>query len=152
MKKAKLLLFSVSPLIIVYLLHYTIYNFDWYGRILSIISILFCVYWYYVGYKSYDYAKTIKESLLLGNCFAIVSIVLILFQLLVLKRFSFSIIGLALQMFFLPMVRASSWVENIILFFTPFRISEVNFVISFILMMGIYYAGYKKIYNREKRI
>ena len=147
-----MLLYSASPLIIGYLLNYAIYKFDWYGTILSIISILFCVYWYYVGYKSYDYSKTIKESLLLGNCFAIVSIVLILFQLLVLKRFSFSIIGSAPQMFFLPMIRVSSWVENIVLFFTPYRISTVNFVISFILMMGIYYAGYKKIYNREKRI
>ena len=74
MKKLKLLAFSISPFIIGRLIDLAIYNLDWYGKILSIISILFCIYWYFVGYKSYDYAKSMKESILLGNCFSIISI------------------------------------------------------------------------------
>ena len=93
MKKLKLLAFSISPFIISHLISVAVYNLDWYGGIISIISILFCIYWYFVGYKSYDYVKSMKESILLGNSFSIISISLDLFQSLILGRYLFNIIG-----------------------------------------------------------
>ncbi|NMB08544.1 MAG: hypothetical protein GX981_09185 [Tissierellia bacterium] len=93
MKKLKLLAFSISPFIISHLISVAVYNLDWYGGIISIISILFCIYWYFVGYKSYDYVKSMKESILLGNCFSIISISLDLFQSLILGGYLFNIIG-----------------------------------------------------------
>lgn len=144
MKKLKLLAFSISPFIIGRLIDLAIYNLDWYGKILSIISILFCIYWYFVGYKSYDYAKSMKESILLGNCFSIISIALALFQSLILGRFLLNIIGSFPQYFFLPMMRVSSWIDRILLFFIPFTSMTILSVISFILMIIIYYAGYRK--------
>lgn len=119
-------------------------RFDWYGIEISIFSILFVVYWFFVGYKSYDYVDTSKESMLLGNSFAIISIGLILGQIIFLGGHSFNIIGLLPQIFYMPMVRVSSWVEKIVLFFTRTRYSTVTFIFSFILMMLIYYAGYNK--------
>lgn len=144
MKRVKLLLFAISPLLIGYLIHGAIMRFDWYGIEISIFSILFVVYWFFVGYKSYDYVDTSKESMLLGNSFAIISIGLILGQIIFLGGHSFNIIGLLPQIFYMPMVRVSSWVEKIVLFFTRTRYSTVTFIFSFILMMLIYYAGYNK--------
>ncbi len=143
-KKFKLLLFAISPLLIGYLIHRAIMGFGWYGIEISIISILFVAYWFFVGYKSYDYVDTGKESILLGNSFAIISIVLILGQIIFLGGHSFNIIGLLPQIFYMPMVRVSSWVERIVLFFIRTRSSTGNLIFSFVLMILIYYAGYKK--------
>lgn len=150
MKKLKLLAFSVSPFVIGYLVNLLIYNFDWYGRIISVISILFCLYWYFVGYKSYDYVKSMKISILLGNCFSIINIILILFQSLVLGRFMPNIIGVYPQHFFLPMIRVSSWVDRIVLFFIPVTSMTIIFIISFILMMILYYIGYKRRFKSQR--
>ena len=119
-------------------------SFGWYGISISIISILFVVYWFFVGYKSHDYVDSIKESILLGNSFAIISIVLILGQIIFTGGHSFNIMGILPQFFYMPMVRVSSWVERIVLFFIRTRSSTGNFIFSFILMILIYYAGYKK--------
>ncbi len=51
--KLKLLLFAFSPVIISKLFSHVL----WVGMEISFLSILFCIYWYYVGYKSYDYIE-----------------------------------------------------------------------------------------------
>lgn len=149
MNRLKLLIFSVSPYIIGYLLSYTMLKFNWYGTIISVISILFCVYWFFVGYKSYDYVKSTKESILLGNCFGIASIILIMLQKVVLGSFMPNIIGYGSQNFFLPIIRVSSWIEGNLLFFLSTHYMDITFIVSFLLMMIIYYAGY---WSRVKRI
>lgn len=149
MNRLKLLLFSVSPYIIGYLLSYAMLKFDWYGKIISIISILFCVYWFFVGYKSYDYVKSTKESILLGNCFGIVSIILIMLQKVVLGSFMPNIIGYGSQNFFLPIISVSSWIEGNLLFFLSTHYMDITFIVSFLLTMVIYYAGY---WSRLKRL
>lgn len=144
MKKFKLLLFAISPLLIGYLIDRGIMGFGWYGLEISIISVLFVIYWFFVGYKSYDYVETRKESILLGNSFAIISILLILGQVIFLKRFVFGLIGILPQFFYMPMIRVSSWVERFLLFFIRTRHSTTMFIFSFVLMILIYYAGYNK--------
>ena len=124
-------------------------RFGWYGIEVSIISVLFVVYWFFVGYKSFDYVESAKESVLLGNSFAIISIVLILGQVIFLGGHSFNIIGILPQFFYMPMVRVSSWVERIVSFFTRTRYSTVNFIFSFVLMIVIYCAGYNKRSRKE---
>lgn len=144
MKRLKLLAFSISPFIIGHLISLSIYNLNWYGRIISIISILFCIYWYFLGYKSYDYAKSMKESILLGHCFSIIGLCLDLFQSQVLGRYLSNIIGLFPQHFFLPMARVSLWIDRTLLFFIPVTSFTILSIISFILMIIIYYAGYRR--------
>lgn len=75
----KLLLLSATPFIIGYLLNFAMIKFNWYGRIVLIISLIFSVYWFWIGCKSYDYVKTVKESILIGNSFVIISLIFILF-------------------------------------------------------------------------
>lgn len=142
MKRLKLLFFSLSPFVIGYLLNYAMMKYDWYGTIISIIGILFCTYWFFVGYKSYDYVKTTRESILLGNCFAIISIISIIFQVVFMGRFMLNVVGTAPQMFYLPIIRVSSWVEIILLFFITNLDMIFTFILSFVLMIGIYYTGY----------
>lgn len=150
MNKFKLLLFSASPFAIGYMINYAILNFNWYGKGISLISILFAAYWFFVGYKSYDYVKSTKESILLGNSFAIISIILLLFQRIFLQRYSFGILGFAPQMFYLPMLRLSTWMQRVFLFFIRTTSGTTIFTISFILMMLIYYIGYNKNLKKHK--
>lgn len=149
MNRLKLMLFSVSPYMIGYLLSYAMLKFNWYGTIISVISILFCVYWFFVGYKSYDYVKSTKESILLGNCFGIVSIILIMLQKVILGSFMPNIIGHGSQNFFLPIISVSSWIEGNLLFFLSTHYMDITFIVSFLLTMVIYYAGY---WSRLKRL
>lgn len=144
MKKLKLLLFAVSPFIIGYILNYLMIKFNWYGLIISIISIAFCVYWFFVGYKSYDYTKTKKESILLGNSFAILSIIVFMFQTLVMER-----IGFAPQMFYLPVLRVSSWIQRILLFFISTHSMWITLILSCLLMIIIYCAGYSMKFKKR---
>lgn len=142
MKKLRLLFFSPSPFVIGYLLNYAMVKYDWYGTIISIIGILFCTYWFFLGYKSYDYVKTTRESILLGNCFAIISIILIIFQVVFMGQFMLNVVGSAPQMFYLPIIRVSSWLEENLLFFISIHDMVFTFIVSFVLMIGIYYTGY----------
>lgn len=153
MKKLKLLLLAITPFLIGSLLSRAIVKFDWYGTIVSIISIVFCLYWFFVGYKSYDYVETKIESIFLGNSFAIVSIVLVLYQSLIRKAFYFNIVGTASQHFFMPMVRVGSWVNSILwIFFRHTNNFAVIGMISFVLMILIYCSGYHvaKVFNEGK--
>lgn len=142
MKHFKVLLLSFTPFIIGYSFDYALKAFDWYGMIVFIISILFSIYWFYIGYKSYDFIKISFQSILLGNCFAIFSILLIFLQILFIGRFLPNIIGIAPQMFYLPLLPLASKIENILLFFIPVHSMLATFTLSFLLMIIIYYAGY----------
>lgn len=140
----KLLLLGTSPFFIGKLLEYAIMDLNWYGMRLSIISIIFCIYWFVIGYKSYDFGKSMKESILLGNGFATICFFLVLFQQVILGRYMLNFIGHVSQIFFLPMIRISTWVYRIpTLFIRMTMYSTIGFVIiSYFLMIGIYYFGY----------
>jgi len=142
MNKLKLLFLGILPFVIGRLLDYAMMKYDWYGAIISIIGLMFFVYWFFVGYKSYDYVETAKESILVGNSFAIISIILILFQNLILKRFMPNILGILPQMFYLPTVGVIGILERTLLFFISTHYMWMSFTLSFMLMLVVYYAGY----------
>lgn len=142
MNRFKLLLLSATPFIIGYLLNFAMIKFNWYGMIVSIISLMFFVYWFWIGYKSYDYVKTVKESILIGNSFAIISLISILFQRHIHRIFMSDIVVFAPQMFYLPMVRLTSWIQRTLLFFISTHYMISTFVFSCILMIALYYIGY----------
>ncbi len=145
MNKLKLFLISISPFIIGKLFSYLTLEFEFIGVELSILSILFCVYWFYMGYKSHDYGKSAKESILLGNGFAMICILLIVIQKGFMGRYMFNVIGLTPQTFYLPMIRVSSWIDSLIHLFISFTSRSIFIsTISLILMMTIFYLGYKK--------
>ena len=147
--KLKLLLFAFSPVIISKLFSHVL----WVGMEISFLSILFCIYWYYVGYKSYDYSESVRESILLGNSFAILSIILMLFQIAIMDGYMFNIIGTIPQIFYLPMVRVSSWINSFILLFVRYTTNSLIIdIISFVLMIILYSSGYHlaKTFNEGK--
>lgn len=144
MNKLKLFLFSISPFVIGYLLNYLITKLNWYGIRIFIFSIIFVLYWYFIGYKSYDYVKNIKQSILIGNSFAIVSIILVLIQEIILKRYMLNIIGFLSQMYYLPVIGLISVILRKILFFVSIQYMWYTYILSFALMIFIYYKGYIK--------
>ncbi len=144
MNKLKLFLFSISPFVIGYLLNYLITKLNWYGIKIFIFSIIFVLYWYFIGYKSYYYVKNIKQSILIGNSFAIVSIILVLIQEIILKRYMLNIIGFLSQMYYLPVIGLISVILRKILFFVSIQYMWYTYILSFALMIFIYYRGYIK--------
>jgi hypothetical protein len=136
----KLLLFAFSPYLIGYMVNYALMN--WYGMISMFLGILFLIYWYYVGYKSYDYVQNKMKSLLIGNSFVIINIILILVQEIILKEYMLNIIGLSSQMFYLAPIGITTILGRIIFFFTSSYKGWYFHILSFILMIIVYYAGY----------
>ncbi|MBP1926524.1 membrane-associated HD superfamily phosphohydrolase [Sedimentibacter acidaminivorans] len=144
MNKLKLFLFSISPFVIGYLLNYLITKLNWYGIRIFIFSIVFVLYWFFIGYKSYDYVENMKQSILIGNSFAIVSIILVLIQEIILKRYLINIIGFLSQMYYLPIMGLISVILRKILFFASIQYMWYTYILSFALMIFIYYKGYIK--------
>lgn len=150
MKRLKLLFYAISPLIIGYLLNATITKFNWGGNEFFMVSILFFVYWFFAGYLSTQDAKSAIESVLIGNSFAMVSIILILIQSLILKSDLPNIIGTAPQMFYLPTLSLATKIEGVLLFFiTPHTVWQIC-IFAFILMIAVYYAGYSAKLKKHK--
>jgi hypothetical protein len=115
---------------------------NWNGMISMVLGILFLIYWYYVGYKSYDYVQNKTKSILIGNSFVIINIILILVQEVILKEYMLNIIGLSSQMFYLAPIGITTILGRIIFFFTSIYKGWYFHILSFILMVTVYYAGY----------
>lgn len=142
MKKLKLLFLAFTPFIIGELLGYAMGKFDWYGGIITAISILFFAYWFFIGHISANYTKSSRESILIGNSFAITALVLVLFQELVLKRYMSNVVGVVSQMFYLPALRVAVIIQNTITFFMTTHYIWITYILEFILMLAAYYKGY----------
>ncbi|HHY11358.1 MAG TPA: hypothetical protein GX529_01890 [Firmicutes bacterium] len=141
MNKPQMWIVAISPFVFGYLLNYVMLEFNWYGAIITFISALFYLYWFFAGRMSANWTKSRKESILVGNSFAILSYVLLMFQV-VSGNFFSGIMGIAPQMFYLPALRLAAQVENILLFFHPTRYLWSIYSVAFMLMIAVYYAGY----------
>ena len=103
--KIKLLGYAVSPLIIGNIVNLLITKLGWYGFSLTIISILFCCYWIFIGYKIAGYSNTYIESALIVNSLAIMCYVTVLMSEMLQGSFVANMIRVQAQIFFLPMLR-----------------------------------------------
>jgi hypothetical protein len=142
MKKVKLLTLSFSPFLIGFLLNLAIMRYNFYGNIALGIGFLFYFYWFWVGYKSHDYTNSLKESILIGNSFAIICVLLVIFQIVVLKSFISNPIGLLPQIFYLPTIALIGWLERMIFFFVRIHYLWLTILFSFISMVSVYYSGF----------
>lgn len=141
MKKGKLLLFAFSPFLVGIAMNGMMVKWNWYGVSMTLISLIFSVYWIYGGYRSFECSKTRLISNLLGNGFAIVSIGLILLQWGLLGRFMMNFMGSAPQMFFLPTVRLVAMLRRV-LFFLPMNSTFGILSTAFLFMLLLYNIGY----------
>lgn len=112
----------------------------------SIISILFFVYWLWVGLISNKLSESSVKSVLIGNSFGILSIILLLISGILLNSYFTGFLGLQLQMYFLPSIRISSMILST---FAHQLSSNILFAVSFILMIIFYIIGY---FSGKKRV
>ncbi|MTI96948.1 MAG: hypothetical protein FH749_16015 [Firmicutes bacterium] len=144
MKRLKLLAFAFSPFLINYCFHLAVQNNEWIGKGLTLSSFFFAAYWLFVGYKSATYTRTAKESVLIGNIFALVSVSMLLLRLDTwLMTQGIVYLGSGPQFFFFPMLRVTQFVERTFLFFLNRHVPFFTFILSCILMIVIYYLGYR---------
>lgn len=141
--KLKLVLFAITPFIIGNL--FNLIALSGISALFLITSILFYVYWLWVGYISYKLADSMVQSLLIGNSFGIVTIIILLVSGLVFQRYLPGVIGYQLQMYFLPATNVAS---KILMIFLKSITSNGIFTTSFVLMVLSYYIGY--IIGRKK--
>ncbi len=141
MKKGKLLLFAISPFLIGVGMNGMMVKWDWYGASMTLISIIFSIYWIYGGYRSFEYSKSRLKSNLLGNGFAMASIGVILIQWGLLGRFMMNFMGFVPQMFFLPTVRMVAMIRRV-LFFLPVNSTFGILSMAFLFMLLLYNIGY----------
>lgn len=142
MKKAKLLSLGFSPFLIGFLLNQALMRYNIYGNITLVLGLVFFAYWYFVGYKSHDYTDSLKESVLIGNSFAIICVMLVIFQIFILKSFMSNPVGLLPQIFYLPTLGIIGWLQRTIFFFIHMHYLWVSIPLSFASMLTVYYAGY----------
>jgi hypothetical protein len=142
MKKYWLLLFAITPIGIGYLHNYLFLN-SYSNALHTIFSVIFIIYWFIVGYISPKFTKSAKEGLLLTNSFAIICIVLIIIQEVIVGRYFLNIFGMAPQMFYLSTIQISTILENKVLFFVTTHYMWMTCLLSFVVMILIYFAGWK---------
>lgn len=141
--KLKLVLFAITPFIIGNL--FNLVALSGINALFLIFSILFYVYWLWVGYSSYKLTESIVQSLLIGNSFGIITIIILLVSGLVFQRYLPGVIGFQLQMYFLPATNVASRV--LMIFFKNIS-SNALYGMSFVLVVLVYYIGY--IIGRKK--
>ena len=135
--KLKLVLFAITPFIIGNL--FNLIALSGISALFLIFSILFCVYWLWVGFISYKLTDSKVQSLLIGNSFGIVTIIVLLVMRLVFQSYLPGFIGFQLQMYFLPATGVASRILTIL--FKSVSMIGV-FGASFVLMVLIYYVGF----------
>jgi hypothetical protein len=142
--KMKLITLGITPFIIGTLINFLIVNFQVVNILILPISILFYVYWFWVGTLSAKYTDSLIQSMLIGNSFGIISISALMVSGVLLGKYMSGIIGMQIQMYFLPSIRVTA----IIVALTGRVSTHMVFIVSFIIMLVVYYFGYKKSVRR----
>ena len=104
---------------------------------LTIIGIAFLMFWIFIGYKTHELEETPLLSSISIHLPAAFALIFVLFQEIVLGQYMNNIFGLLSQLFFLPLIRISS-------FFTFWTMGIWPiYIVSFLLMIWTYYLGIK---------
>ena len=104
-----------------------------------VLSLAFLAFWFWVGFVSYKLVKSPLVSVLLGNCFGILSILILAVSGIFLKSYPNGILGYQLQMYFLAAIKLPSALLQLILR----NISgNLIFIFAFIIMLVVYYIGF----------
>jgi hypothetical protein len=131
MKKAILLISGLIPFLMGYLMNWSILTMFFDVNVpYALISIITLVIWGLLGYFLSGYSGTHKQTVILMNLPAFIVLILIAVQLLVFKAYWLNIIGLAVQIFYLPFLNISflltSWSHSML----------AAYIAAFILMVA----------------
>lgn len=138
-KKIVLILFAFTPLLFGNIINVLIVRLDWYGFSMFVLSVLFSVFWLYVGYNSSKHSHSIIEATLLGNSIALISYFTLLLSNVFLEHGIFSVIGFQMQMVFLPMIRLSA---TLLSFTGNVSVNSV-YLLSTLIMIILFASGFK---------
>ncbi len=136
--KIKLIVLAITPFILGNLFNFLVLkNIE--IELIVLFSVLFYLYWFYVGFLSSKFTESTLQAMLIGNSGGILSIVILMFTGIVLKKYLIGIIGLQLQLYFLPSIKVASF---ILIGLTSSVGSNSIYFMSFVLMIVTYFSGY----------
>ena len=116
-----------------------------------LIGILFLVFWVSVGFITCKYAKTPYHSAVILHLPALFVLLLVMYQDIVLEEYWSNLLGLATQVYYLPLINLSSFIFSYTMTGGLFVQMSTATVVAFLLMYGSYYVGcyFKKVVSRK---
>ena len=152
MKKILLIFLSLSPFILGKFLSDLMISTDIYGTSVTLYSMAFLALWFVIGITSYKLSGSIRESIIYGHIGGFISLLMMFVQTIILGRFFSNSIGFYTQMYFLPTIRISGFIEETLLFFVKTHFMMPVAFISLVLMIAVYALGYKVAENRSSSV
>lgn len=136
MKKIILFLVGIIPLFIGYGMNYLMFG-PFYNMALSykLIGITFLLAWFFWGRCSYRFVNNKKVATILGNSFALIVLLLLIYQEVILGQYWYNQVGCATQFYYLPLIGLAS------VFTKMFHTITATYVTAFILMCIVFYLG-----------
>lgn len=109
----------------------------------KLIGIVFLVFWFMIGFITYNFEKTPLKSAAIANLPALLMLIVIIFQELVLGKYWMNLFGAATQFYYLPVVNISGSIQRIFSFLIPGLVINMwsTFLIGFFLMISSYCLG-----------
>jgi hypothetical protein len=136
MKQWILFILGFIPFPVGYLINHMILNsFPVYELFYTIVSLVFLGIWFLVGMFLYHLAGTKIKAAVIANCPAFIVLLLVLFQEVILGRYWMNFIGLAGQLYYLPLL-------SLTFKLTPmFHTMPPAYIAAFCLMYFAFYSG-----------
>ena len=137
MKKIFLLLLGLIPFGLGFLLDSLMTHFSDVLFPYAAIGVCFLIFWGAIGFFMYRLGEPLKVSLIFAQLPAFLTLLLNLFQEIVLVRYWGNLLGAATQLYFLPVLNIS--------FSLTFWADRVwpAYIAAFLLMCAVYYLGFR---------
>ncbi len=142
MKKLVLFLLGLIPFVLGFLMHsWMMENMD---SVLpyKLIGFVFLGFWIVLGFLTSDFAESQIRSAMIINLPAFLVVLFIVFQEIILGYYWTNLFGLAMQLFYLPLINISGSLIGMFLRYTPWSITGwLSCIVGFLFMFGSYYLG-----------
>lgn len=136
MKKMTLLLVGIIPFFIGYGMNYLMLG-PFANMVLpyKLIGIAFLIAWFFVGRYSYKFVSSKKAATILGNSIAFIVLLLIIYQECILGQYWTTQVGLATQLYYLPLLGLA------LIFTRMFHTMPSLYIVAFLMMCIVFYLG-----------
>ncbi len=143
MNRRMLILISVLPILLGYLINYLIMRFAWGGLLGILIPLGFYLLWTLVGYFSAHQHQRFIVNLLYAHGMAFFCLLLIIIQHSILQQVPLNLWGVLPQMYYLPMISLAAMLAKPLLFFIEIFRFEFFVIPAFLMMIGSFTIGYR---------
>lgn len=137
MKRLLLLPIGLIPLLAGFGMNYLIMEMNLFGALLTLISLAFTLSWFFVGFTVAGNKMDTPSVIGFSLAFGILNYIFIVFQLLILDRWTGNIWGLASQLYTLPTISLVRLVDVFNVIHSSFGFSTCAMFILF----AIFFAG-----------